>query len=722
MEKINPEQLEQAPEQQALPEDLREEMSGVFEGVRSLQLESPSHGSPQESVARILENSNLLPEEVKDLTEEAIEKLEELDKRETALKEETNKSIFTDVMAWAGKHRFAAALLIAGAVHSPVIARNSGFIERIEQAMKTAKDWERPGAFIRPQSDAERRAVIDKIHERGERVDQDKRTAYIDELRNKMESGENIKLNETYLKLEEVNGVDPERVKLAEQKKREMISRFASKMGDDFTEDFIRYVVSEMFGSNINYDWGQASAAEYFITGKRNCVAIARAEQMVFEALIDRLPAEKHSKYQLGNAFEKQHEIAILKVLNPDGSIDKTYFLQPPVNILRSTAERPGSPTVDLKTLQKALVAGSSVEISSHAKPGEIPPSPDIDYTANQPVPTNIKIQGNLRGSDYNERIVEEREIQIQWKEPSTKDEILDLEIIDNNDLQKARQKIEDAYGFIEANEPKCEAPDKCPSEETIDRAIPFTAIDLSFVDWKNLTPEQKHEIYKALYKVREMPGPDVINYGDINAIPREDLNKILGASKSQKIAFELKHASDGSLSLKGFHDLLSPYYAYKLLRPEFALTIHFDLSEEIPDYIMVELLENLPAGGFAFNQKNTVSRPRYSDRVVKAIVESKATDLFLEGADLSAEAIQIIIDNPNKTYHFGITAYMEILMKRPDVVKVAHIKPWIDKLVTSAELDFRHARMNAEQKALIMPVLEKLEEESIQKFYRAYQ
>ena len=480
-----------------LSPELHGSISGVFERADAI-LAEPSHDKPKKSVDKILASFNLSKDETKTLAHETIAKLRELNKREADIRQEAKQTLLSKIRDWTKQNKFATTLLVAGALHSPVIARSTAFTAQIKQVLDTVNDWEKPGGVIRPQSEIDRQKVVDKIHSRGERVDQENKNAYINELREKMESGEDVKLNESYLTLEKLNGVDPERVKIAEQKKQEMIESFASRMGEDLSEEFIRSVVNEMFGPNDNYVWGQASVTEYFITGKRNCVSITRAEQMVFEALIDRLPAEKRAKYELGTAFEKQHEIAILKVLTPDGSIDKTYFLQPPVDILSGKANRPGSPTISLKALQTAMVAKESVTISSNAKPGEISPSPDLDIITDQPVPLNINIQGDLRSSNYNERIVEERGIGIRWKEPSTTDEIMDLEIINNNDAEKAKQKINEAYKFIKSNNPECEDANNCPTNEEIDKAIPYTAVDLSSVDWKNLDKKESDESYKS--------------------------------------------------------------------------------------------------------------------------------------------------------------------------------------------------------------------------------
>ncbi len=723
--KINTE----TPRQEVLSPESRSSVSGVFDCISQLEDSHNPSETPQESIDKITQGVNVPKKEYQDLADEVLEKLEQLEAQEAAVKIEAKQTILKKMRAWASKNKLASTLLVAGALHSPIIARSSGFIDKIENAINTVKDWEKNGAFIMPQSAAEAKHATDQIYARGARMDREKKEAFENEQREKLERGEDVKLNETYLKLEEVNGEDPEKVKIAEQNKQEMIEKFAQIMGDDLSEEFIKSTVNEMFGSNENYEWGQGSVTEYFNTGKRNCLSISRAEQMVFEALIDRLPQEKRAKYQLGTAFEKQHEIAILKVLNPDGSIEKTYFLQPPVNDLVGKADRPGSPTVDLKTLQKAMVAKSAITISSNAKPGEIASSPDIITVGNQPVSTNIEIEGDLVASGYIERIVEERNIEIKWKEPSTTDKVMDLEIIHDDDVAKAQQKIAEAYKFIEAHEPTCENVNNCPPEDEIDRAIPYTNIDLSFIDWENLDKNQSGAIINELLKVREMPKPDAIDYGNINDASDNLIWNMPNLSISKEIVFNLKKDPKGNLSMEKTFRLIDQYnYLVRNVNSENIKDlpkIHLQYEEGINEGAIVDILKSFSGGELMLDQKNTTARPYYSENIVTAIVDSNVNNLYLEGSDLTPEGIQTIIDNPNKTYHFGLTAYVEIIRKRPDVVNIPHIKPWVDKLVVSLprgiEIEIFRIGTDPDTWQKIGPTVEKLVEESIQKYDRGH-
>jgi hypothetical protein len=703
--------------------DINEDASGVFRVLEAFSDLPKTHESSQEALNRFVASFDLDPAEYGQILEETSAELNKLDKKEKQVIHEAQTSVLETVRAWANKHRMAATLLVAGALHSPIIAKSTGLVESVQNILQTVKEWEKPGSFIRPQTDTERQSVINKIHERGERVNQEAKQAYQKEQKEKLERGEDVKLNNTYLKLEELNGEDPEKVKIAEQKKQEMIDMFAKRMGDDFNEEFIKSVVNEMFGVDANYEWGQGSATEYFITGKRNCVSIARAEQMVFEALIDRLPEANRNKYQLGTAFEKQHEIAILKVLKSDGTISRTYFLQPPVDTLFGTADRPGSPTVDLATMQRAMTSEKPAKISSNTKTGDIPPSPDIDVLTNQPVSLNIDIQGELRGSDYIQQIVEEREIEIQWKEPSTTDEIPDLEIIKNDEVYKARQKIQDAFKFIADNELICSGNDHCPSEEEIKKLIPFTRIDLSFVKWKDIEPDQMQEIFSDLKRVREMHHPDTIDFGDINNLTPKAI-KELASLYYPGITVSIKAKEGMVYNLENYFLLLS-YYAEAQKNGEditkYKPLLHIQLDEDADIALYTALLENLPAGNFAISQKNTIARPIFTDDEVMAMVNSKARNLFLEGADLSNEDLQNIINNPNKTYHFGLTLYLENLVRRPEIINSTHIKPWIDGLFTEAQMKEIINSLPLDKRASIIPFLEKLQRESRDKFSRAH-
>ena len=223
---------------------------------------------------------------------------------------------------------------------------------------------------------------------------------------------------------------------------------------------------------------------------------------------------------------------------------------------------------------------------------------------------------------------------------------------------------------------------------------------------------------------------PDAIKYGNINSVPDSVFWSFFSnPSPSKEMVFDLKADSSGTLDMEKTFQLINRYNSaikkvgsvenrHKLNIPK----IHLQYGEDIYESALIEILKSFEGGELMLDQKNTIARGQYSDNMVKAMIDSQLNDLYLEGADLTPEAIQAIIDNPDKTYHFGLTAYMEILMHRPDIFKVWHIKPWIDKLVTSAELEYRNKKMTPEQKAVIMPIMEKLEEESIHKFYRSHQ
>ena len=536
----------------------------------------------------------------------------------------------------------------------------------------------------------------------------------------KIENGEAIKLNDTYLELEELNGENPEKVKIAKQKKQEMINKFAERMGSDLSEEFIESVVNEMFGADTNYEWGQGSTTEYFITGKRNCVSIARAEQMVFEALIDRLPEANRDKYQLGTAFEKQHEIAILKVLKPDKTISRTYFLQPPVNTLFGTAERPGSPTVDLASMQRAMMSEKPTKISSNAKAGDIPPSPDIEVLTNQPVSSNIEIQGELKGSGYIERIVKDRKIEIQWKEPSITDDIPDLEIIKNDQVHKAKTEIQKSYEFIEAHTPHCEDIAKCLDKESLDKAIPFCAIDLSSIDWKNLPKNQVKEIIDNLKYDRKMVKPDTVNFGNIDNLPQDKIDDFILVGYPE-IQFTIKKGSEEARLINSILKYNQSFQESKKQKLSTFPRLHLNLDEDLPDHYFVQILNNFKGEELILDRKNTKTRAYYTDQEVEAIITSKVDNLYLEGADFTEEAIQKIINNPNKTYHFGLTLYLENLERYPEIINLTHIRPWIDKVLTSSELQDVIDNLHLEKRASIVPFLEKIERESIDKFFNAH-
>ena len=121
---------------------------------------------------------------------------------------------------------------------------------------------------------------------------------------------------------------------------------------------------------------------------------------------------------QVGNSFEQQYEIAALTLLLADGSVDATYILQPPVEKIKNSTDRAGSPTISLDKVKKAIVSKEPIKIVADSKGEDIKPGPKLDVITNQPVSLNINIQGPLRVSDYIRQVAEERGVMPEQQKP----------------------------------------------------------------------------------------------------------------------------------------------------------------------------------------------------------------------------------------------------------------------------------------------------------------
>lgn len=197
-----------------------------------------------------------------------------------------------------------------------------------------------------------------------------------------------------YFDLERLNGKDPKDVERAEKKAEELIDEFSTMVGDTLEDDEIRTIVKKMYGSKSNYEWHQASVTDYFLTGKRNCDSIDRAEHIVFEGVIARLTENERKKYALGEQTIKQHMVATLTELS---GLKRTFLLEPDAGFMK--ADDPGTGYVSADFLKRTTVSNEIAVV--HAIGGEVAPSPEIDAVTDQPIPRGYVTVGNLKGSNF---------------------------------------------------------------------------------------------------------------------------------------------------------------------------------------------------------------------------------------------------------------------------------------------------------------------------------
>jgi len=343
------------------------------------------------------------------------------------------------------KSRFILAALAAIGLHAPLTPQGREIMESILGTIEM-KGVEGTYEILEPQSEVEKKEILERMEKRLKRADADGLEAYKGEQRKKLDQGEPESLKEMFFNLERLNGVPAPEVEAAEQKADEMISKFKSQMKGEISRGFINVVVHEMYGNNSNYEWGQGSVVKYFNTGKRNCVSIATAEQIVLEDVLSDLSEEVRSKIHIGREYQKQHVMATLTFDSQVGDIKPvTLRLEPPVG---SRAENEsGTAWVSLNTQKQALVSDKFVAVKS-AGGGRIKSTPDLMIVSDQPVNEGIAIEGALRSSDYVERIVKERDIKPVVKEFKPTEGAMDLIILKENmepTLDEVRKQIDEA-------------------------------------------------------------------------------------------------------------------------------------------------------------------------------------------------------------------------------------------------------------------------------------
>lgn len=393
------------------------------------------------------------------------------------------------IRRWAHKNRNAAMFLVASALaHAPILPQTRAAYDQLVETVKGVTDWERPNMVIRPQTDAERAAVTERIYERGARTDVKATEEYKQAVQEKMERGESVSFKRLYLDMERLGGEDPQEVKEAEEKLDELIARYSKEADGKLDEAFIRREVAERFGSDEDYVWGQASLTKRMTTGKRNCVSFAREQQVVFEGIIAQFPEELRSRYEVGMSLEKKHEIATVTVKRADGTVETTYLLQPPTEKIVGAKDRPGSPTVSLETVKQAIVSKGPIHVTADAKGEKIEKSPDLDVHTDQPVALNLKVDGDLRGSDYVREMAGKQNVKPVIKPPEKKAKVGEWEISPEHletehEGPEVVEKIWTNIGVRDIDpvwhRAKLDLSDlRSPKPEAIDRLKPTTAFE----------------------------------------------------------------------------------------------------------------------------------------------------------------------------------------------------------------------------------------------------
>lgn len=317
------------------------------------------------------------------------------------------------------KSPMAKAAMVAAGLHVAVPVGIEATRIGVAHARTQQERWHGEGSVLRVQSDAVRDAVASMVQEREKHQDLEKLKAYQERAAERLEKNEPVGFEELYFQQAEAKGVSHERIEQAKKAVQGLVEHFASKLEGGLSDQEIKDISREMFDL-AEYEWGQGSVVDYFMDHKRNCVAMAQAETIVFDRLLERLPEDQRGRFHVGRRFENQHQIAVMGVA-PSVNADTERFivLQPPYATEHRGAHPVGTATVSDTQLKQALV-GKSVKASAVAprKGEKVESGPRIDAIVNQPVDEGIVIEGELRVA--NENI---REANKEGVEPMTRQE-----------------------------------------------------------------------------------------------------------------------------------------------------------------------------------------------------------------------------------------------------------------------------------------------------------
>jgi hypothetical protein len=364
------------------------------------------------------------------------------------------------------EHPLAKPLLVAGALHLPLQKDVGNALERAAHATAEAMrhPWEREHMVLDPQSKEQKDAVTRRVADREGRVDVAARAAYKAETEKKLEAGEGPSFKRMQFDLEKLNGVPAGETTTAEQKADALVEKYAAEVGDDLDEEELRRISTEMYGPDATYDWGQASVTRYFNNGDRNCVAVSRAQSIVLEGVLARLPPEKRARWRQVTQIVKQHEISGIEHLGDDGQRDTLLLLEGKnTRKWRGVEPEPGTATLPMGVVKKALVSAKPVEVKAAGRPGEVKESPRIDAVTDEPAELNVKIEGKLKGAESNEREAKregieprkmtEAELAAQAEqEKGLEGQVMQVELLTDLDPDGARARVRNAPAIETVN------------------------------------------------------------------------------------------------------------------------------------------------------------------------------------------------------------------------------------------------------------------------------
>ncbi len=585
------------------------------------------------------------------------------------------------------EHPLAKPLIVAAALHLPINEQVENAIENVahEVAETLKAPWDRAHMVIEPQSQAQKDAVTARVTERESHIDQAARLAYKADAEKKLEAGKAPSFKRMQFDLDRLNGVPPAEVTAAEQKADALIGKYAAEAGDDLDADKLKRISVEMYGPDDSYRWDQASTSSYFNTGNRNCVAISRAQSIVIEGVLAHLPPEKRVHWRQTTQLVKQHEIAGIEHVGDDGQRDELYLLEgKATHTWNGSENEPGTATLSMDAVKKALVSAAPIEIRAAGAPAEIKDSPNFDFVSDEPTSLNIRIEGKLKGAESNvqeakrqgiePRSMTAAEIAAQAaQEKRLEDKTIEIELLDDPGPSAARDRLKDGMRIggiykdtedsaVEFMKNAVDVRDfASPSKETV--AALDESVDASTGRWK---PKR---IY---YGTMESWSGDAIRQALQNDIPTLSLQMKKDGRISKNVLIEYAEASkegrvkpttvkiesdEGGMKFDEY--VIDPQDLHELLSGSASVIDIADLSlgEEANRLAVFDVIKSMPAS-------KTVIMP-FNE------FEPRDAGLLLE--------MQGVIVIPCNNYSLMIGA-------RPDLLDNGHL--YFDETAPSEDLD----------------------------------
>ena len=462
-------------------------VTDALEGAMS-SIDAPSFGIDEsvDVIGRAAHVARLPADETGPIVEEAERSLDRIVRDMSAERNNAKASVYAAVERRMKRSPLVKTAIVSALLHIPLTPAVKDLYGHLFP--------EKPDTVLRPQSYEDMLAKSAHAAERKDRIVPERLETYKAEIRDQLDSGKNITLRDLYLTMEEKNGVEPDRVERAKKKAEELSDAYAERFGGDIDRPKLVQFVTEMFGDPSNHVWGQGSVTEYLETGKHNCVAIAKAEAIVLEGVIDRLPPEAQAKYQLGINKLKRHEIATISVTGAEGFT--TYMLEGDVPELHNEIEGVGTKTIALNVLKQGIVAEKPLVFA--AKSGNVEKSPKLITVGDQPVDDGVEVTGPLSGDAYMVQQAARQGVKPEVvKVPDNINDAIEFEVLSGEQgaeiLKEATERLErmSKYGggttLLELFKLEHPLPEDVRAAEPSEGLLPsFDRIEAGAVKWWN--------------------------------------------------------------------------------------------------------------------------------------------------------------------------------------------------------------------------------------------